>query len=245
MGFSLSRFEIAITSSEIDTQIPLHCKEEMIRACESSVQSKYLRYCDGSEPIHWLAKHVVYALTTEMKIKLYSQHGHSKSVEPHFAMIRERLFLDAVDLVDIPGRIRREPEAERWKWLLAVYVQYIPLTFLLNELCRRDHCEVVENAWAVVDDAFERWNDDIRTSKNGLGLLQLKEKARACRNQRAKEHWESFRMLHCEEQSDLLEHTMPDSFLDGPDHLPTRNFDDLNFLTDGNLINDTASGAYS
>lgn len=182
MGFFLVRLKIAEATSKIEGNLTRSQKEMIIDECASSIESTHLRHCSGALPIHWLARHVSYVLITEMLIKVHMQGVHStndNSVQTQAA--RDYLFKAAIDIVDTPRRLETEPEARRWKWSLKAYLQYLPLAFLLTELCHRPRCEVVSRAWQVAEQAFMRWAEDIKDSKHAKSLSNLMAKAKAAR----------------------------------------------------------------
>lgn len=129
-------------------------KLAMVDECERTVQYRYLRYCDGSEPVQWLAKHVAHVLLMELRFKLlrkdqpnipYFVSGPDSKMCPRPA--QDRLFLQVIDIVDTPRRIEAEPQAKQWSWLLVGYMQFWPLYFLLSELRYRDWSEKVQRGW--------------------------------------------------------------------------------------------------
>ncbi|KAK2760331.1 hypothetical protein FQN54_002399 [Arachnomyces sp. PD_36] len=198
MSFSLIRYEIARTSRRIvgnNSHIPHHEKEKMVNDCVSKIQSMHLQYCDGSDPIHWLAQHASYVTVTEMWMQLYEQAQDlvfvpspgSAPIPQATQVSRDQLFFAAIDIVDIPKRLETEPGAHRWKWLLKAYLQFHPLKFLLSELYRRlneppeshqaDYDEVNTVARRVATFAFTRWTEENRKSKNGEILTRLMQEA--------------------------------------------------------------------
>ncbi|KAK2740123.1 hypothetical protein FQN57_006238 [Myotisia sp. PD_48] len=209
MSFALIRIEIARTSCRVENYTPNGVssphldKAELIQRCKQHIQSRYLRYCDGSQPIHWLAQHVAHVLLEEQQFKLYynpysqsQQEQRSQDASPDITgesqAFRQGLFLSAIDIVDVSHPVKAEVQASEWKWLLAAYLQYQPLAFLLNELCNR-YCsfdlagvdssneetrEILERAWNVAEDAFARNAERFKVLKNGLLLNQLMSQAK-------------------------------------------------------------------
>ncbi|KFZ06956.1 hypothetical protein V501_06915 [Pseudogymnoascus sp. VKM F-4519 (FW-2642)] len=183
MSFCLIRFGIANTSRLLESDLSQSQKERMINECGFKIQRDHLRYCDNSQPIHWLAQHVSYVMISEMWIKLYNDEWLSNNTSSGIHVTRNQILLTAIDIVDTPRRLEAEPQAKRWKWLLTAYLQYHPLSFLLKELCHSRQSDTLERAWAATEDAFKRWTDDNKTSKNGKFLLEMLEKAKAVRAQ--------------------------------------------------------------
>jgi hypothetical protein len=182
VSFSLIRFEIAISNNKLDSDIPIQQKEEMINDIEQKLTSTYLHYRGVRKPIHWLAEHVTHVHITEMWFKLYGLLPNSPTASPHIRATRDRLFLAAIDIVDMARDHGLEPEVQRWKWLVKGYHQYLPLAFILTELCHREDSDLVARAWKVVERAYLRWGEDIQHSKHETVLTQLMEKAKAQRS---------------------------------------------------------------
>jgi hypothetical protein len=183
MSFCLIRFGIANTSRSLESDLSQSQKERMINECGFKIQRDHLRYCDNSQPIHWLAQHVSYVMISEMWIKLYNDEWLSNNTSSGIHVTRNQILLRAIDIVDTPRRLEAEPQAKRWKWLLTAYLQYHPLSFLLKELCHSRQSDILERALAATEDAFKRWTEDNKTSKNGKFLLEMLEKAKAVRAQ--------------------------------------------------------------
>ena len=181
ISFSLVRFDIARTARTIEFLPSVPEKLAMVDECEKRVESSYLRYCDDSEPVHWLARHVSHVLLMELRFKLLRQDRPSN---PYFGSFggtnmppaQNELFLQAIDIVDTPRRIEAEPQAKRWSWLLVGYMQFWPLSFLLHELRHRHGSQEVERGWDVAERALARRKHD-DTSTNMETLRRLMEEA--------------------------------------------------------------------
>lgn len=190
ISFSLVRFEIARTARTIEFLTSTSQKLAMVDECERTVQARYLRYCDGSEPVHWLAQHVAHVLLMELRFKLLRQDqpspysGSGECTDAGSKPAQDRLFLQAIDIVDTERRIEAEPQAKQWSWLLVGYMQFWPLSFLLSELRYRHGSEEVERGWEVAERALARRKED-DVSKNMETLRRLMEEARLERSHRA------------------------------------------------------------
>lgn len=185
ISFSLVQFEIACTARVVRAISQPQDKEDTISACERRIQSTYLRHCDGTKPIHWLAQHVAHVLIMELRFRLHHQQyispaGHS-ALMAHTSF-QDQLFLTAVDILDTQRRIEMEPQAAHWSWLLVAYKQFWPLSFVLGELCCRQRSEAVDRAWEVAKGAFGRWKTDDKSTARAETLSRLLARAQAARN---------------------------------------------------------------
>jgi Fungal specific transcription factor domain/Fungal Zn(2)-Cys(6) binuclear cluster domain len=183
ISFSLIRYDIANTSSKIEGDFSLRQKETLINECESRIKSMYLCHCSETNTIYWLARHCAYVLIMEMRFKVYGQLPQSPNASPQIQGTRDGLFRAAIEIVDMSKHLERDPEAKKWGWLFSAYLQYLPVAYLLTELCQRQDSELVSRAWNVAERASMQWSDDIGKSKNGKVLIQLMAKAKAQRSQ--------------------------------------------------------------
>ncbi|KAL4934409.1 uncharacterized protein BDV17DRAFT_6837 [Aspergillus undulatus] len=219
MSFCLLRYELATAERIVESDTPWLLKTKAVRECQGRLESQYLRHCDGTEPIHWLATHISYVMITEMWMKLYSpQFTPTDTPGSSDLNVRDQLFDAAVDILDTQKRLEDEAAARKWEWTLGGYLQYVPLTFLLNELRWRPNDPRADAAWEVAQKSFERWSEDAKKSPPGVMLTELIANARSARQEAA-----DFQYI-------------ADSFL-----LPNQTvFDE--FLTDSTVYGDTVAG---
>lgn len=198
--FALIRFEIALTRSKLSRDNTVEQNQRLICECETRLQTTYLQHravtpTEQRMSIQWLAEHVAHVLVMEMWFDLYSADTISIPISSDSTLslrsgsnhrhddqeVQDRLFILAIDIVDIDARVKTEPQSKLWTWLLSGYQQFRPLAFLLNELCYRQQCGAVDHAWAVVQSALARWPDQVRNSRNGMVLVELARQAEVIR----------------------------------------------------------------
>ncbi|KAL4818567.1 hypothetical protein BDW67DRAFT_182721 [Aspergillus spinulosporus] len=186
MSFCLLRYDLATTERIVESDSSWLFKTRAVSECQRRIHFKYLNYCDGSESIHWLATHVAYVMITEMWMKLYSpQFAAVDSTETLDHGVRDQLFDAAVDILDTQKRLEDEIAARKWEWTLGGYFQYVPLTFLLNELCWHWNDPRVDAAWDVAAKSFQRLSEHARKSAHGVMLTDLMSKALSARQEAA------------------------------------------------------------
>lgn len=184
VSFSLIQFDIAATACVVRVTAQPQDRENIINGCERRLRSAYLKYCDGTEGIHWLAQHVSHVLIMELHFRLHGQ-PHIMSASDSTVIthpVQDQLFSAAVDILDTQRRIEKEPGAAQWIWLLSAYMQFWPLSFVLGELCYRRSSRTVDRAWEVAEGAFRRWNKDDRGTGNIQILNRLIDRAKAARS---------------------------------------------------------------
>ena len=80
------------------------------------------------------------------------QHGRTVS-----QATRDRTFQTSIDVIRYSRKVECQQQAARWGWLFRSYFQWHSMAFLLAELCTRREGAQVDDAWAVVDDAWPEW----------------------------------------------------------------------------------------
>jgi hypothetical protein len=189
MSFCLLRYDLATTDRIVESDVPWLIKTKAVRECQHRLHTQYLAYCDGSEPIHWLAGHISYVMITEMWMKLFSPQFFasspssldSEATSAH--AVRDQLFDAAVDILDTQKRLEKEIAAHNWEWTLSGYFQYVPLAFLLNELRWRRSDPRTDRAWEVAERSFGRWSEEAKRSVHGVMLTELMSSVLVARQQ--------------------------------------------------------------
>ncbi|KAL3463250.1 hypothetical protein BJX64DRAFT_126196 [Aspergillus heterothallicus] len=192
MSFCLLRYDLATTERIVESEVPWHFKTKAVRDCQNRLHTKYLSYCDGSEPIHWLACHISYVMITEMWMKLFSPQFFAAAASSPSSLeaegssahaVRDQLFDAAVDILDTQKRLEKEIASRNWEWTLSGYFQYVPLIFLLNELRWRRSDARTDRAWEVAERSFGRWSEEAKRSTHGVMLTELMGSVLAARQE--------------------------------------------------------------
>ena len=212
VSFALLQFEIAAATRMVHAASTRQYKEAVIDVCEKGVWERYLRHCDGTLGVHWLAKHVAYVLIMELRFRVLGQwpppegnhdDNHVSSswhyLSPPPAPPPEQLFAAAVDILDAqPSILQVEPQAAQWSWLMRGYMQFWPLRFVLGHLCSSSPQQQQHQArvWNVAERSFRRWRCSEREDNGNSGgsyqfevLKRLWGQAREARAARQRQ-WE-------------------------------------------------------
>jgi len=218
ISFSLMQMEIATTTRTVRSTdsngmlLTLVHKVAMIDSCEGRIREEYLRYCDGSSVVHWLANHVAYVLIMELRFQVYGQSPPPPMVAGGPAA-NELLLTGAMDMLDAEKRMRdkedqEESQAVQWGWLLMEFLQFWPLMFLLQHLSSSSRPVPIplgDRAWRVAERSFRRWE---RTgNNNGVGSSLYIEALR--------ELWMQAQAARVFAASDISMFFCPDGFTGG------------------------------
>ena len=96
---------------------------------------------------------------------------------------RDRTFLTSIDVIRYARLLETQQKTMKWGWLFKSYFQWHAIAFLLAELCVRTSGSAVEDAWAVVEEAWPEWDKASNTKKLVLWkpVVRLMNKARSVR----------------------------------------------------------------
>lgn len=179
-------------------------KEQLISRCHHDIRTQYFTNYDPSDPLQYLAHSVSEMLIAKSRFMLRNplrpssarspspanppgtpHHRASQSTNSGAKMpadVKDRQFTLATSILEVSTQLESDPRLDEWRWLIYSYFQYLPLAFILTELCvRPPGSSEVDRAWRVVDASVNNWNDDIRSSQNGLILQRLLVRAQATR----------------------------------------------------------------
>jgi hypothetical protein len=178
VSFSLMNFTIGQAALNVDGVGSWKAKRAIIDHCERRVQVAYLRHCTNGGPIHWLATHVARVHFTELRMKLHAQQNHQIITTQVSSVDRNRLVVDVTDILDVPSRLQKEPQAHKWKWTLNSFPHFTHLSFLLNEISQLQLLPPPSQFWAIAEQAFSRAETAMPASVKNKQILRLsKQKA--------------------------------------------------------------------
>ncbi|KAF1817270.1 hypothetical protein P152DRAFT_407767, partial [Eremomyces bilateralis CBS 781.70] len=176
-------------------------KEQLISRCHHDIHTRYFTNYDPSDPLQYLARSITDMLIAKSRFMLRnplrpssivrspspvnSPSSHRPS-QPATTQLppdaKDRQFSLAISILELSTQLESDPRLNEWRWLIYSYFQYLPLAFILTELCvRLPGTPDVDRAWHTVAASVDNWTDDIRSSQNGIILQRLLARAQATR----------------------------------------------------------------
>ena len=143
-----------------------------------TLHNKYLQYCDMDNPFQWFAKCVGEVMSLALMLFAVRPMQLHPSIKAPQSADSSVLNL-AIDCLRKHREILTDPRTEPWRWF--AWVQWHPLAVALAELCSRTEGPVVDRAWEVVDDAFQRYSQKVADTEKGMlwqPIEKLMKKAR-------------------------------------------------------------------
>ena len=165
----------------------LEDKEHIIEELHQYLERKYLKYCDLSVPLNWVAATVTRLIMAKMWLVVHHpllrpDRGAGLPKES-----LDRLFLTSLEVLEFSRLLETENAVRKWGWLYATYQQWHAMAYLLSQLTVRTKGPEVERAWAVVDVVFREWHTGDPTTKKGMLWKPLRKMMIRAREARAAE----------------------------------------------------------
>lgn len=179
-------------------------REDWIRDCESKFSERFLSGCSPNNPFHWVgykslnvvdlstdSRPQVTAILTKMLFHKVRLHGCNplQGVGAMSEETRERLFLVAVEVIELNYKLRTDPRTRPWLWLFSSYTQWHAFSLVLVWLRMKPLRRNSRRAWEAVEKAIVlRWEHppsllNGRKPQQWRSIIRLLEKARSARRQ--------------------------------------------------------------
>jgi hypothetical protein len=184
MTFCLIRYEVAQTRRLIKASRTLTQKENLLKACHQRLESRYLVYCQHGGTLYWLAENIARMTIAKEWLLLYHDQSRLDRSRTLSREMKDRLLLTNLQIIERSILLESDPRTEEWRWLVPRSHQWLPMLFVVAELCVRSKCDIVDRAWRAVETSYslrsglEKWK-----SGNDSMLNKLIEKARAKREE--------------------------------------------------------------
>lgn len=198
MTFDLIRYSVSTTVRRLSYAPPgpgpcrvrnaglsLEDKELMIEDLHQYLEKKYLRHCDTTIPLHWVAATVARLIMAKMWLIVHHPFSRSDRGAGLPQETRDRLFVTSVEVIEFSRLLETEKTTLKWGWLFRTYVQWHALAFVLSQLCTRTTGPEVDKAWSIIEGVFEDWGGTVSSNQRGMlwkPLRKLMAKARAERS---------------------------------------------------------------
>lgn len=172
------------TCRDRNANLTLEDKESLIEGLNKYLEEKYLRYCDMSVPLDWVAATVSRLIMAKMWLIVHHPFQREDGGAGLPEETKNRLFSTSVEVLEFSHLLETEKTTLKWGWLFRTYVQWHAVAFVLSQLCIRTSGLEVDKAWAAVDNVFDEWGGVVAASKRGIlwkPLRKLMARAKAVR----------------------------------------------------------------
>ena len=146
----------------------LASKDKAIDEWESSLERKYLRYCDTEIPLHFLVVAMARSAVCRMRLvahhpRRYPDNGARMAQEE-----KDLVFSTSLDMIELDNMGQKRENIRRFLWHINAHLQLDPLVYILDELRSRKTGDLVDRAWRHVDEVFENHSELLTDTSNAL-----------------------------------------------------------------------------
>ena len=151
--------------------------DESFREVEEILETKYLRYCDPSQPLHLLT--MVMARFAMNVIRFLTHHPRKwASIEQTPLSERQLVWEISIKLLEQHNMLQSNPQLKRFTWHAAYFQQWHAFIHILDTLRANPLIADAEKAWQLIGDKYENTPDMVLDTKKpihvAVGILCLK-----------------------------------------------------------------------
>ena len=161
----------------------LKLREEFAQKFADTIQEKYIKYCDLSDPFQKMLAGVAKSMTSSMRLR--AVRPMQKYVSSALPRVDSEyvLGLAAEALRNGDRTVNAGPEMQKWRCL--VWVQWHALAIAIAGLCTNRDTPLANETWGLVDRAYARNAANVADARNGMlwkPIEKLYKKASAFRD---------------------------------------------------------------
>lgn len=199
MTFDLIRYSVSTTVRRLSYSPPgpgpcqsraavlsLEDKERMIEDLHQYIENKYLRHCDTTIPLHWVAATVARLIMAKMWLVVHHPFSRADRGVGLPQETKDRIFTTSVEVIEFSRLLETEKTTVKWGWLFRTYVQWHALAFVISQLCIRTLGPEVDKAWIVIEGVFDDWGGVVSSNQRGMLWKPLRKLMAKARSERSK-----------------------------------------------------------
>ncbi|EFQ99888.1 fungal specific transcription factor domain-containing protein [Nannizzia gypsea CBS 118893] len=178
-SFFLIRCEIAVVNKRLSfippnsscrllgSRYSMAEREEIIEKLGSNLETRFVRHCDMTIPIHWVCATVSRLVIAKLWLMIHQPMVQQSQRKPIAKETHDRLMMTSVEILEFSRLLETNVNTAKWGWLFRTHMQWHAVAFLLSELCVRPLCPGVDRAWRAINSVYKAWNMHSET-KNGM-----------------------------------------------------------------------------
>ncbi|KAH8694981.1 fungal-specific transcription factor domain-containing protein [Talaromyces proteolyticus] len=138
------------------SSVPLDQKDQLIDELETMLETRYVRYCDPSIPLHLVSRIVAGSVVTLARIRAHHPRRYQEKGEEVPQAERELLFKLCKHLVECANILFVTRKAQRFFWHIDFHFPWESIIVMLSELRHRSIGKDVAEGWVLVNTALQR-----------------------------------------------------------------------------------------
>ncbi|PYI19425.1 hypothetical protein BO99DRAFT_432550 [Aspergillus violaceofuscus CBS 115571] len=145
-----------------DSATSLAEKDRAIDELGQIYETKYLKYCDTSIPLHQMTTIVIHAITSLLRFSAHHPRQHAERGSHNSQSDRDRIFANCVRMAENCDLVQTSHITQRYNWHVENHIPWTPLIHMLYELRNRVDREVSDRAWFLIDRICSRHFRDLK-----------------------------------------------------------------------------------
>ncbi|KAL8953628.1 MAG: hypothetical protein Q9222_000514 [Ikaeria aurantiellina] len=132
--------------------------DEAARSLEEILETKYLRYCDPTQPLHFLT--MVLARHSVNIVRFLSHHPRRwASIEQTPLSERQWIWGVSIKIIEQHSMLMSNPTLKPYAWHAPYFMQWHAFIHVLDTLCAQPLAADAEKAWKLVGTTYENNSD--------------------------------------------------------------------------------------
>jgi hypothetical protein len=148
--------------------VPLADKEKAINELEIRLRKNYLTYCDPLIPLHFLTLAMARALLWILRLAAHHPRQHRDRGAGLSQAEKDATFASCVEMFETGILLQSSKIAPQFRWHVVIHLPLDSFVYFLCELRRRTEGGLVDRAWYVVGEIFEKYPELSAGTGNSL-----------------------------------------------------------------------------
>jgi hypothetical protein len=134
------------------SEISIAERNQIINELQEILESKFLRFCDPLNPLHFLSGTLARSSLATMRFKVHHPRGRGGQTIPTEEL--DMLFTSSLRIIEYDNLGHSTQSVQGFLWDIKSHFDWDPFIYLLTELQRRTTGNEVERAWQQVDEVY-------------------------------------------------------------------------------------------
>ena len=139
----------ALTTSEFSVME----RDQTINELQEILESRFLRFCDPLNPLHFLTGALARSALSTMRFKVH--HPRGRVGQKLSTEELDTLFTSSLRIIEYDNLGHSTRSVQRFLWHIRSHFAWDPFIYLLTELRRHTAGVEVERAWQQVEEAYQ------------------------------------------------------------------------------------------
>lgn len=143
-----------VTSEDFSAMDDLKMKDVFIKELEDLIETKYLRFCDPSQPLQFLT--LLGARLSTNLIRFVAHHPRRWAKLDHVPPSEQQLIWGiAIGLLEQYDMMQSSPQLRRFAWCVPYFIQWHAVIHVLDTLRASPFHHDAANAWRLIDALYQ------------------------------------------------------------------------------------------